>query len=63
MKSSGTNRRGVRNWFSQSSRSDEQIEICCFPAAGPVSVQSDLTHLAFEVDSLEEFAKHLANTD
>ena len=40
--------------------SDELIELCCFPAAGPVQVQPDLTHLAFEVDSLKEFAKHLA---
>ena len=30
------------------------------PASGPVQVQPDLTHLAFEVDSLEEFGKHLA---
>jgi lactoylglutathione lyase len=30
------------------------------PAANPVKVQPDLTHLAFAVDSLEEFAKHLA---
>ena len=27
---------------------------------GAVQVQPDLTHLAFEVDSLEEFGKHLA---
>jgi lactoylglutathione lyase len=26
-----------------------------------VQVQPDLTHLAFEVDSLEEFGKHLAS--
>ena len=30
-----------------------------FPASGSVQVQPDLTHLAFEVDSLEEFGKHL----
>jgi len=40
--------------------SEELIEICSFPASGPVQVQADLTHLAFEVDSLTEFEKHLA---
>jgi lactoylglutathione lyase len=40
--------------------SDEQIEICSFPASGPVQVQADLTHLAFEVDNLEDFGRHLA---
>jgi lactoylglutathione lyase len=39
--------------------SDETIELCCFPESGPVQVQPDLTHLAFEVDSLAEFEKHL----
>ncbi len=38
-----------------------QIEICHFPASEPVKVQPDLTHLAYEVDSLDEFAKHLAH--
>ena len=38
----------------------EQIEICHYPKSGPVQVQPDLTHLAFEVDSLEAFSKHLA---
>ncbi len=41
--------------------SEEQIEICHYPSSGPVVVQADLTHLAFEVDSLEDFAKHLAS--
>ena len=36
------------------------IELCHFPAGGPVRVQPDLTHLAFEVDSLEDFGRHLA---
>src|ERR1700759_2247166 len=30
------------------------------PGSEPVQVQADLTHLAFEVESLEEFGKHLA---
>ena len=40
--------------------SEELVELCCFQASGPVQVQPDLTHLAFEVDSLEEFGQHLA---
>lgn len=36
------------------------MEICYFPTSGPVQVQPDLTHLAFAVESLEEFGKHLA---
>jgi len=40
--------------------SEELIEITYFPGSGPVQVQPDLTHLAFEVDSLAEFEKHIA---
>lgn len=52
--------RGSKLVFLKAPGSEEQIEVTYFPAAGPVQVQPDLTHLAFEVDSLEEFAKHLA---
>lgn len=52
--------RGSELVFLKAPESEELIEICSFPAAGPVQVQPDLTHLAFEVDSLDEFAKHLA---
>lgn len=52
--------RGSELVFLKAPESEELIEICCFPAAGPVQVQPDLTHLAFEVDSLEEFGRHLA---
>jgi lactoylglutathione lyase len=38
--------------------SDEEIEICKFDGSGPVNVGSDITHLGFEVDDLEAFAKH-----
>ena len=44
----------------QAAGSQEQIELCYFPASGPVQVQPDLTHLAFEVSSLREFGEHLA---
>jgi lactoylglutathione lyase len=52
--------RGSELVFLKTPGSEELIEICHFPAGGPVQVQPDLTHLAFEVDNLEEFAKHLA---
>ena len=52
--------RGSELVFLKASESDEQIEITYYPGSGPVQVQPDLTHLAFEVDNLEEFGKHLA---
>ncbi len=52
--------RGSELVFLKTPGSEELIEICSFPASGPVQVQADLTHLAFEVESLEEFGKHLA---
>jgi len=52
--------RGSELVFLKTPGSEELIEICSFPASGPVQVQPDLTHLAFEVTSLEEFGRHLA---
>jgi lactoylglutathione lyase len=52
--------RGSELAFLKAPESEELIEICSFPASGPVQVQPDLTHLGFEVESLEEFRKHLA---
>ena len=52
--------RGSELVFLKAPESEEQIELCSFPSSGPVQVQPDLTHLAFEVDNLEEFGKHLA---
>lgn len=52
--------RGSELVFLKAPESEETIELCCFPASGPVQVQPDLTHLAFEVDSLEAFGRHLA---
>jgi lactoylglutathione lyase len=51
--------RGSELVFLKTSGSEELIEITYFPGSGPVQVQPDLTHLAFEVESLEEFGKHL----
>src|ERR1017187_4631632 len=52
--------RGSELVFLKTPGSEELIELCSFPAAGSVQVQPDLTHLAFEVDSLADFEKHLA---
>src|SRR5688500_11033241 len=52
--------RGSELVFLKAPESEETIEICHFPTSGPVEVQPDLTHLAFQVDSLEEFGTHLA---
>jgi lactoylglutathione lyase len=51
--------RGSELVFLKAPESDELIELCSFAASGPVQVQPDLTHLAFEVDSLDEFGRHL----
>jgi len=51
--------RGSELTFLKAPESEETIEICHFPSSGPVAVQADLTHLAFSVDSLAEFEKHL----
>ena len=53
--------RGSELVFMQAADSRELIELCSFPASGPVQVQPDLTHLAFQVESLEGFARHLAS--
>jgi lactoylglutathione lyase len=52
--------RGSTLVFFKAPGSEEQIEICNYPKSGPVHVQADLTHIAFEVDDLEAFAKQTA---
>jgi lactoylglutathione lyase len=52
--------RGSELVFLKAPAGEELIELCCYPASGPVRVQPDLTHLAFEVDNLEAFGQHLA---
>ena len=51
--------RGSELVFLKAPESEELIEICFFPGSDSVKVQPDLTHLAFEVDSLTEFEHHL----
>jgi lactoylglutathione lyase len=55
-----TSGRGSQLVFLKATGSEELIEICKYDASGPVVVGPDLTHLAFEVDNLEEFAKSAA---
>lgn len=50
--------RGSELVFLQTPNSEELLELCCYPASGPVVVGPDLTHLAFEVEDLEAFAAH-----
>ncbi|MDR2982596.1 MAG: VOC family protein [Puniceicoccales bacterium] len=52
--------RGSKLVFLRTPGSEELLEITSFPASGPVKVQPDLMHLAFEVASLDEFEKHIA---
>ena len=55
-----TSPRGAQLVFLTAPNSDEEIEICQMPAGAPaVQVQSDLMHLAFEVENLEAFAVEL----
>ena len=51
--------RGSELVFLATPNSAEEIEICSYPSSGGVQVQEDLTHLAFEVESLEAFEKHI----
>ena len=51
--------RGSRLAFLAVPNSDEEIEITYFPGSGPVKVQEDLMHLAFEVESMKAFQEHL----
>ena len=58
-----TSGRGSQLVFLKAPDSDEEIEICKFDESGPVAVGPDLTHLAFEVEDLDEFAKKAAAKD
>jgi lactoylglutathione lyase len=52
--------RGSELVFFKAPGSEEEIEICKFDESGPVQVGPDLTHLGFEVEDIEAFAKHAA---
>jgi lactoylglutathione lyase len=49
-----TSPRGSHLAFLKVPNSEELIELTSFPPSGPVTVQEDLVHLAFQVDSLDD---------
>jgi lactoylglutathione lyase len=55
-----TSGRGSQLVFFKAPGSEEEIEICKFDGSGPVVVGPDLTHLAFEVDDMNKFAREAA---
>ena len=55
-----TSPRGSHLAFLKVPNSEELIELCSFPSSGPVTVQEDLVHLAFQVESLDETIRALA---
>lgn len=54
-----TSPRGSHLAFLAVPNSEELIELCSYPPSGPVKVQEDLVHLAFEVDNLDETIRML----
>ena len=63
-----TSPRGSHLAFLKVPNSEELIELASFPPSGPVKVQEDLVHLAFQVESLDKTidalkAKGVAITD
>ena len=51
--------RGSHLAFLKVPNSEELIELCRFPSSGPVTVQEDLVHLAFQVESLDDIIASL----
>lgn len=58
-----TSPRGSHLAFLRVPNSDELIELCSFPPSGPVKVQEDLVHLAFQVENLDETIASLTKQD
>ena len=44
----------IAGWLLRVPNSEELIELCSFPPSGPVKVQEDLVHLAFQVENLDQ---------
>jgi len=55
-----TSPRGSELAFLEAPGTGSEIELCSFPASGPVAVPEDLVHLAFEVENLEACMARLA---
>ena len=52
--------RGSHLAFLKVPNSEELIELCSFPPSGPVRVQEDLVHLAFQVENLDDTIEQLS---
>lgn len=46
--------RGSHLAFLRVPNSEELIELCSFPPSGPVRVQEDLVHLAFQIENMDD---------
>src|ERR1700710_913808 len=55
-----TSGRGSQLVFLKAPGSEEEIELCKFDESGSVQVGPDLTHLAFEVENMDDFARAAA---
>ena len=51
--------RGSKLVFLAVPNSEEEIEITYYPESGPVQVQEDLMHLAFQVEDMTRFEEHI----
>lgn len=58
--SRSTSPRGSTLIFFQSEAGGEMLELCHYPASGPVQCPADLVHLAFAVEDLDAFGRHAA---
>ena len=54
-----TSPRGSHLAFLKVPNSEELIELASYPPSGPVKVQEDLVHLAFQVENLEDTMRDL----
>src|SRR5688500_16004382 len=54
-----TSPRGSHLAFLKVPNSEELIELASYPPSGPVKVQEDLIHLAFQVENLDETMRDL----
>ena len=55
-----TSPRGSHLAFLKVPNSEELIELASYPPSGPVRVQEDLVHLAFQVQNLEDTMRDLS---
>jgi lactoylglutathione lyase len=55
-----TSPRGSHLAFLKVPNSEELIELASYPPSGPVTVQEDLVHLAFQVENLDDTMRDLS---